>query len=408
MDWQRDRPHSGDGDEQLIELGWLIVSNLEKVYLEAVDQGRREMLELLSQQFDQFEWRMPMVQRSGPAQRKHEEPAFLLDEGVTERDIRHWDFAFVITSADLNSYYTPYALATPSRAVSVAAISTARLSPEQPALLTDRDERVSVMANRVCVLGMHLLGDLNGLSHRDEPEAFMHRPEEVGELDDMAEYSLEEKGQMIMELSQVADARLEETPQAEQSGVLPFYLKAAWIGCDDIASAVVQAKPWEFPFRLSRLTAVAISTMLVLLMTAEAWELGMSQSWQFVLGLSLLALVGGSTFVLKRQKLLVHRGPRRLTEQTVFTNMSTSILVFVGMTTVYLMLFLLALLLSVTMFSPGLVEGWAASVGASIRVRHYLVLAGFVASLGVLIGALGASMEGQQYFRHITFVDEET
>jgi len=35
------------------------------------------------------------------------------------------------------------------------------------------------------------------------------------------------------------------------------------------------------------------------------------------------------------------------------------------------------------------------------------VLSAFVASLGLLIGAFGASFEDQYYFRHVTHVDEE-
>jgi hypothetical protein len=35
-------------------------------------------------------------------------------------------------------------------------------------------------------------------------------------------------------------------------------------------------------------------------------------------------------------------------------------------------------------------------------------MAGFIASLGIAIGALGASFEEHQYFRHIAFIDEET
>jgi hypothetical protein len=31
-----------------------------------------------------------------------------------------------------------------------------------------------------------------------------------------------------------------------------------------------------------------------------------------------------------------------------------------------------------------------------------------MAALGLIIGALGASFEQQHYFRHITYVDEET
>lgn len=150
---------------------------------------------------------------------------------------------------------------------------------------------------------------------------------------------------------------MEERPEAEQSGLLRFYSKAIWIEADAIVSAILQAKPWEFPFRLNRLTTAAISTLMLLLMTAEAWDLGMGQSLHFVLAFSLLALLGTSVFILKRQKLLLRRGGRRLPEQTVVTNVAISIVVLLGMTTTYLLLFALPLLLSGTLFNPSLLQG---------------------------------------------------
>ena len=68
----------------------------------------------------------------------------------------------------------------------------------------------------------------------------------------------------------------------------------------------------------------------------------------------------------------------------------------------------LTLFLSQTFFSPHLIEGWAASLDGKIYPYHFFVLASFVASLGIIIGALGASFEEQGYFRHVAYVDEET
>jgi hypothetical protein len=53
------------------------------------------------------------------------------------------------------------------------------------------------------------------------------------------------------------------------------------------------------------------------------------------------------------------------------------------------------------------VQNWAASEANPIGADDYAVFVAFVASLGLLIGALGASFESQDYFRHITYVDEE-
>ena len=72
------------------------------------------------------------------------------------------------------------------------------------------------------------------------------------------------------------------------------------------------------------------------------------------------------------------------------------------------MVFMVTVLLSKTVFNHMIIQSGIASVTGQINIRHYLAMASFVASLGILIGALGSSFEGQEYFRHITYVDEET
>ena len=224
----------------------------------------------------------------------------------------------------------------------------------------------------------------------------------------MSHYTPSQHEQLRQELSDAADLRLEEHPEAARGGIALFYLRAMRIGAGEIISAVVQAEPWQFPLRLSRLTTAAISTLLLLLVTAEAWDLGMSQPPLFVVQFSLLTLLGTSGFIVKRQRVLLRRGRRRLTEQTVVTNVAMSVVVFLGMATTSIVLFLLTLVLSNVLFSHTLVAGWAVSQQGRIAPYHYLVFSAFVASLGIVIGALGASFELPSYFRHIAYVDEET
>ncbi|MEZ4600041.1 MAG: hypothetical protein R2940_09690 [Syntrophotaleaceae bacterium] len=381
-----------------IDLGWLIPRELEAADLDAVVAARDCMSAHLGQVFPEFDWHMPLVRRTEALRQGSIEPTRLLAEGVEERDIRHWDFAFVLTGDDLQTYYKPFALAVPSRTIGVAVISLARLGFEEEG--QDRPAR------RLCSLGMHLFGDLNGLPHCTDPARYMFAPGHRDNLENMVGFSEKELGQLDAELQDVADLRLEERPAAAKSGSWAFYLKGIWIGRGDILSAVVQAKPWEFPFRLSRLTTAALSALLVLLMTAEVWDLGMNQAPLFVGILSGGSLIFTTLFVLKRQNLLLHRR-RRLTEQIVFTNLATVLIVLLGMTTTYVLMFGLVAVIGLTIFPHRLVEQWVASLPQAITWPDYILLAGFVASLGILIGALGASFEGNQYFRHITYVDEE-
>ena len=391
--------------QRLIEFGWLIVEPIEPPHLEAIQLARDRVLTELTRQFPDFQWRIPWVEHQEPTRITRREPADLLQQGTHERETRRWDFALVITDSDLQSYYKPYALAVPSRAIAVAVLSTIRLVPRDLSSLSDQERR-DRMVNRIVALALHMFGDLNGLNHRNDPDAVMNTPQAVDDLDNMLELNEQEQRQLTGELGRVADTRLEEQPH--NAGPVQFYMTAVWIGRKDILSAIRQAKPWEFPLRLSRLTTAALSTLLILLMTAEVWDLGMSQSTRLIINLTLLALAGTSIFILKRQRLLLRRSRRGLTEQTVVTNVSITVIVLLGMVTTYLALFILVLGLGYLFYSPALIAGWAASLDGAVDIEHHLILAGFVASLGIIIGALGASFEGQQYFRHITYADEET
>jgi len=392
----------------LIVVGWVIVDRLGKVETRALSNARDHMLARLEQTFAQFSWRMPVVQRLGPPQREPTEPVKLLKDGVQERDFQHWDFTFVVTRTPLQTHYKPYALAVPSRALGIAVISTAQLTSQTGFAVIPSRELGDLLSARMVAVGLHLLADLNGLSHSTEPTRYTFESQAVSDLDRMSRFSDAELALLSETLADVADTRLEERPGAVHGGSIRFYLKAMWIGLNDIVSAVVQAKPWQFPYRLNRLTTAAITTLVILLMTAEVWDLGMNKALPFVAGLSFMALVVTSVFIVKHHKLILHRGMHKLTEQTVIKNVTIVIVVFLGMMTTYLVLFGLSSLFMLTLFDPALVHEWIDSSPEAVHGEHYVALAGMISSLGILIGALGASFEEEYHFQHIIYVDEET
>ena len=391
----------------LIEVGWVLTGHLDAVDREAARKARGLMLGRLGEAFPAFAWKMPVLVRKELGLKERVEPVALIDHGAVERDAQRWDFALVVTGAELVSYYKPFALGAPSQAVNVAVLSTARVDPAATRSGADEGERADVMARRLLALALHLFGHLNDLPHSDDPEDVMYDLKTVEDLDHMARFSDAALARLEGELQAEADLRLEETGRYRGRALL-FYLRAAFQNRLDILKATLGIHPWAFPFRFSRLTTAAASTMLILVITAEAWDLGMSQPPLFVLAISLAALAGTCFFIIKRQHLLVRRRAQRLSEQRVVANTSVVLAVTLGMATVYALLFATTLFLSQTFFSDHLIEGWAASLDGDVRARHFFVLAGFVAALGIIIGALGASFEEEGYFRHVAFVDEET
>ncbi len=390
-----------------IELGWIIAGRLEDLDREAVIAARDSVLELLERACPEFRWEMPILRRDELTSELREEPVMLLESGVIERNIRHWDYTILVTGADLVSHYQPDALAVVSRAMEGVVISTSRIDPRTSDVEASREHRVRVMTQRIRTLAMHGLGHLAGLDHHSSPDNYLFEFKTAPDLDRANHLTPEQMEALHEEFRRTGDSRLEEHDSPRPRRTAWFYLRAGWLNRAEIFDAIMEAKPWQFPFRLSRLTTAATSAMLILLVTAEAWDLGMNQSGWSVSLLSVGSLILTTGYILVRQQLLLRREHPRLSEQTVVTNVSTVAIVGLGMLTTYVSLVALTLFMGLAFFSASIVKSWAVTVERTVGFGHYFLFSGFVASLGISIGALGASFERQHYFRHITFVDEE-
>ena len=391
-------------NKPLLEVGWIVAGKLDPVDVGAMDAARVRLIEFLQQQFPDFSFEMPVIHREELVHAVRVEPVVMLDHAVLERNVRHWDYSLVITNADLIGHYKREAYAALSRTLESAVVSTARIDPKAVRGITDESIRLHRMQLRIFLLALHCLGHLMGLDHDPDPANVMYDVTAIQELDGDKSFNESQKSVIQTELSETADHRLEETSQGEAT-TLAFYARAAWLNRREILDAIIDAKSWLFPFRLSRLTAAATSAMLVLLVTAEVWELGTHQDWVSVGGMSLLATISTTAYIILRQRLFARRERATLSEQNVVTNIATCSIVFTGMLTTYGFLFAGTVLLSVAFFDTQLVRHWTNE--DQLGYGSLLLLAGFIASLGIFIGSLGVSFEDQHYFRHITFVDEE-
>ena len=332
----------------------------------------------------------------------------LLQQAVEDRDALHWDFAFVLTAAELSGSYSTYCFAALSRPLDAAVFSLSRIDPRTSNAGIDDETRISCIGRRLSRLMLHALGHLTGLPRDDRSDNLLFHPSLVDDLDAMESLTEQQRDKQRLSFSEIADLRLEEGVGRRMSSPA-FVMRAAWINRMEIIEAIHAARPWQFPKRLSRLTIASVSTLAILLLTAEAWDLGMSQTLGRIATLSMLSLLVTTIYVVLRQQLLIRRGRRR-SEQTVVTSASALGIVFLGMLTTWLALLLIGVVIGSLLFHPKLIASWAESTGleaSEIGLLAIVQMSIFVASVGLLIGALGASIETQNYFRHVIFVDEE-
>ena len=393
-----------------VVVGWVQAGPLDDDQREAFRQARERFREALRAELPGFAWAFPFVRRrdlvAGEAQ---VEPVDLLDIGATERRVLGWDFAVVVSASDLHAWFRPFALAAPSQALDVAALSLARLDPVTRERGLPPEERTARFAHRIAALALHTFGHLNGLDHGDTPGAVMNPPRNPADLDaSTLTFTPANRAEIEAEIADVADPRLEEETAFERLGDAAFAVRAVVLNWSDVADTVLQIRPWRFPFQLSKLTTAAFSTLVVLVMTAEAWDLGTRQPLAVVAGLSAAAIAGTSAYLVRKQGLLARRHGHARTEQQVVQAASILLALGLGMSTTWVLLFGTTVAVRMLFFDPAILSGWAASLGGPVEMRHVFAFAGFVAALGLGVGALGGSFEDQTYFRHVAYVDEET
>ncbi len=393
-----------------VVVGWVQAGPLDDDQREAFKRARDLVRQALRDELPGFAWTFPFVRRRDLTPGEVQvEPVDLLDAGATERRILGWDFALVVTAADLHAWYRPFALAAPSQALDVGALSLARLDPVRREQTMSPEERAERFAHRIAALALHVFGHLNGLDHEARPEAVMHPPKSPADLDASSlEFSEANRAEIRAEVADVADPRMEEETAFERLGDVAFAVKAIVLNWSDVADTVLQIRPWRFPFQLSKLTTAAFSTLVVLVMTAEAWDLGTRQPVALVAALSAVAIVGTSAYLVRKQGLLARRHGSFRSEQHIVQSASILLALGLGMSTTWVLLFGTTLALQGLFFDDALLNGWAASLGGPVAYHHILAFAGFVAALGLGVGALGGSFEDQTYFRHVAYVDEET
>ncbi|WP_339898071.1 hypothetical protein [uncultured Gilvimarinus sp.] len=404
-----DRPSPDQASSTLapIEIGLVIIGRVDRIDKQAIQSAREQLLAWLQSQFPQFAWRINAVQREEVPLSIRQEPSALLRDGSDLRDAEGWDFAILFTAADLTCRYKPYSIAVTSSALDLAVVSTNRIDPHAFDAEVDENERISTVAQRLTTLCIRSLGHLNGLAVARDEGNFMHVPSSPKALSEMREFDSGQLSAIEHNLYQIADPRLEETQAASELSPWRFYLQSAYINRHEIFGAVVHARPWEFPLRLLRLTAAAVSTTTLLMLTAETWHLASHQSITKLAMLLGFVLLITTALVAVRQRLLIQRRRSLMREQIVITNVSAVVIVLIGLATTAAALLALNVSAGFFLYAPSLVASWIESdIGMAVSTIYWQV-ALFVTTLGLFIGALGATFEAQHHFRHVVFVDEE-
>ena len=175
-----------------------------------------------------------------------------------------------------------------------------------------------------------------------------------------------------------------------------------------IARAVRRANPLRLLTRLPTMIAAALSVIIVLLFSAEVWDVASAVSTAQI-ALFSVASLAAALFVLYRafafDALLTRE--RLLTESTVVTAAATLLSLVLTLLILFAALGALMYLGIITVFPKPLMSAWTSTDPATSTLDH-IKLSLFLAAMGVLAGSLGGRTDSRDLVRGVLFVTRET
>ena len=241
-------------------------------------------------------------------------PLDFLEIGLAEKLERDLPFLLIVTEVDLSSSSLAYTLALPSQLTNIAVLSTRRLDP---AFWGDAPDPERI-ADRLAALMLHCFGHLNALRHVCEPTNVMYALEGVQDLDRMTRLDADQLACMSRTLPREARERSTRTGKAR------FVLQMLVEDAGAIVGAVARANPFRLLAMMPTMLAAALSVIVVLLFSAETWDVASAVTVPQIATFSLICLASAA-FVLYRAfafDTLLSRD-RRITESGIVTMAAT-------------------------------------------------------------------------------------
>lgn len=155
---------------------------------------------------------------------------------------------------------------------------------------------------------------------------------------------------------------------------------------------------------LSGLVTAAVAPALLLIFTAEIWDVGLGMDNVTAVIFALLSIVCASLYLVHIQSLFL---PRRentvITEHLAVANSTILLSVFIACLGLFFMLAGLMFLIEIYIFPSGLMQTWPTLDRPVVTIYDKLRLAAFISTIGVTTGALAGGLESKAILKHLTF-----
>ncbi|MDS0259724.1 hypothetical protein NDI56_10000 [Haloarcula sp. S1CR25-12] len=330
-------------------------------------------------------------------------PSEFLDSATHEMVEGPYDMVLVVTDVALVSSRQRFVpgLASPLARVAVLSTRNLRRAPRGEPTRSFGDG--AVRWNGATLL-VHLLGHVLGARHRDadggvmEPFEFVPDRQSVPPMDaDVAAYLRRIAGEIPAE---------EGRPRGPV-GRLAFHVRSAARNPGRVLRALVNSRAPLLPLSLPKLSTAALTPTLVIVFSAESWDVGFNIDNATVALFAVASVLVAAGYLFFAQNLSFPRKRHRLvTEHTALVNVTVLLVLVLAMGGLFTLVWGVMLVIELVVFPPNLMSNWPSLEDPAVGFLDLVRTGAFISTIGVLSGALAGGLESRTIVSHLTlFLD---
>jgi hypothetical protein len=161
------------------------------------------------------------------------------------------------------------------------------------------------------------------------------------------------------------------------------------------------------PLSLPKLAAAAVTPTLIVVVSAEAWDVGVNMTdgtAVFFAGASIVAAAVHLVFV--HNLFFPRKRSQVVTEHMALVNVFALLTMLLAMVGLFALVGSIILVIELIVFPPDLMTNWPSLEDPTVRFPDLVRIGVFISTIGVLSGALAGGIENREVVRHLAlFLD---
>lgn len=317
-----------------------------------------------------------------------------------------YDMICVITDVPLTSSKNTLQPGLSSRVTRMMVISTKHFITTKRRKDSRELEQHTLRLN-ISALFLHLLGHLLGLKHRVAAASKVMRPFRYHEeLREIPAFNASEEAYLKKHSEKMPDRELKNGNFLE---TFIFHFLMTFRHPGKFFTPLLRNWAILLPFSLPNLATAAVAPALILVFTAEIWDVGLGLTNGTAAFFAIVSIMFASFYLVRVQNLFLPMEEKRiLTEHLAVANSVIYMSIFLACVGLFIMVGGLMMIIEIYVFPADLITTWPTLDKPKVTLADKIRLAVFISTVGVTTGALAGGLENKTLIQELALFKHRT